>query len=388
MKQAVRIADDVLAELRVRWEDCADVAGWLGLKGQGRRFFCPSCQGTGGKDPDLSTPAGGGWRCFKCGAHGGPFDLVMLSRGIGFPDAVAWLRSLAGTSPPPPPRPHQPQEEQGQGFDAQAAWRELACGDPEQAVEWLEQRGIPAALVESGFGLLSGPGLEALERHAPRESLPRGFLEEHLRSAIVTPLRSAETGAVGAIHVRAFDGERRTIGKLSDPDGAPRLYGFAGATLRAGVLVLVEGMADTLAGEALLLHDASAVVVGASSAHELVKVARWLAEKPQGPRVIVVRHLDGEGLERDGVGQQKAQEAVRILGARASHFMWPTFLRALDARGFDASASLAKGFDLADALKLARAAGVSFDGVRDALREAVGLKQQQTTGGRDGEQVW
>ena len=126
MKQAVRIADDVLAELRVRWEDCADVAGWLGLKGQGRRFFCPSCQGTGGKDPDLSTPAGGGWRCFKCGAHGGPFDLVMLSRGIGFPDAVAWLRSLAGTSPPPPPRPHQPQEEQGQGFDAQAAWRELA----------------------------------------------------------------------------------------------------------------------------------------------------------------------------------------------------------------------------------------------------------------------
>jgi len=69
------------------------VAEALGLQRRGRRFFCPACQPEGGKSPDLSTTADG-FTCFKCGAAGDVFRLVMMAGGMEFPAAVAWLEDL------------------------------------------------------------------------------------------------------------------------------------------------------------------------------------------------------------------------------------------------------------------------------------------------------
>lgn len=52
--------------------------------------------------------AKGFYHCFGCGAHGGVIDFVMLTEGLDFAKAMAWLlggAEPANGSPPPKPRP-------------------------------------------------------------------------------------------------------------------------------------------------------------------------------------------------------------------------------------------------------------------------------------------
>jgi DNA primase len=66
------------------------LASALGLKGRGRRYFCPACQAAGGRTPDLA-PSAKGFICHKCGAKGDLVALVQLALGCDFPAALDWL---------------------------------------------------------------------------------------------------------------------------------------------------------------------------------------------------------------------------------------------------------------------------------------------------------
>jgi len=75
------------------------VAAALGLQGRGSRFFCPSCQPSGGKTPDLSV-RDKGFTCHKCGLKGDLLKLVEVALDIDFPSAVAWLERETGIPSP------------------------------------------------------------------------------------------------------------------------------------------------------------------------------------------------------------------------------------------------------------------------------------------------
>jgi len=79
--------------------DPGRVAVALGLRGKGRRFFCPSCQADGGKTPDLSVNAKG-FNCFKCGLKGDLLKLIQVAGRLDFPAAVAWLEHETGIRAP------------------------------------------------------------------------------------------------------------------------------------------------------------------------------------------------------------------------------------------------------------------------------------------------
>jgi len=79
--------------------DPGRVAVALGLRGKGRRFFCPSCQADGGKTPDLSVHAKG-FNCFKCGLKGDLLKLIEVAGRLDFPKAVAWLERETGIRAP------------------------------------------------------------------------------------------------------------------------------------------------------------------------------------------------------------------------------------------------------------------------------------------------
>jgi len=71
------------------------VAVALGLQGRGSRFFCPSCQPSGGKTPDLAV-RDKGFICHKCGLKGDILTLVQEAGKMDFPSAVAWLEKETG----------------------------------------------------------------------------------------------------------------------------------------------------------------------------------------------------------------------------------------------------------------------------------------------------
>jgi DNA primase len=75
------------------------VAVALGLHGRGSRFFCPSCQSSGGKTPDLSVRVEG-FTCHKCGLKGDILKLIEVALNMDFPSAVAWLEKETGIPSP------------------------------------------------------------------------------------------------------------------------------------------------------------------------------------------------------------------------------------------------------------------------------------------------
>lgn len=402
---------EVLEVLRLRNLDCVSLAARLGLRqkpgSNARRWFCPACQTDESKTPDLHTPKlsdkAGGWKCHKCNRKGGPFELVALVRGFnvkgaGFVAAARELARLEGLEA-------ELEGEKELSEDARksehpeiresrlapgaliAAWGAMRGG---AAGAWLEeQRGIPPRLVESGFGTIDKATAEGLpwpldtDGHPYREHAVRTVSR---RPCIAAPLRSAATNDVEAIHVRELEGPspyRGTISKKRDEDGTPRGYGWAGAALRAELLLLTEGMADTFATEAALLDDVGAVVVGAIDKGELETWARWLASRVSADaRVVLLRQLDGKAPGELGGGQLEAKKAHSILsaaGRRVEHFSWGKFARELFARGLDIGPRRAFALDVADVARLA--CHVSPDGFRvtfrPALRAALGLPLEE-----------
>lgn len=390
---------EIAATIRARLgSDCDPVASSLGLDpGQPqkkRRWRCPSAHCAEKTEPTLSTPARpGGWVCHRCGEKGDVFALVGLAQGFRLPlrgrdfvDVLAWLAPHAGvTMPEAPsgpsplrapvivaPKPSAPAPERPTPSAVAAAWDALKARQTvdSAAARWLDGRGIPAHLTRSGFATLDRDTASALA-----DAPAAGWLAHNVGGAIVAPLRSMRTGEVAALQGRVFvvsdpDFKRRTIGKLKDPDDAPRVFGDVAALASARVVVIVEGLADTWAGEALTAGADGVVVIGADSAGALPAVA----ERVGASRVVVVRHLDRPDVvegDKQGVGQKKAREAERVLGRRGVRFHWPDFRRALFALGVETRPA-PPGFDLAAALELARRASADFAAVQRAFLSAIG----------------
>lgn len=127
--------------------DIVDVVGeFLTLKKKGTRYsaLCPF-HGDRHEGNFVVYPAGNCYKCFACGAKGGPVDFVMQYEGKSFAEAIRWLGQRYGILDgdthytPPPPRPaipqlptlHLPQHLVGRSADV--------SGDP--LVAWL--RSLP-----------------------------------------------------------------------------------------------------------------------------------------------------------------------------------------------------------------------------------------------------
>ena len=102
--------------------DPGRVAADLGLRGRGRRFFCPLCQPDGGKTPDLSV-TDKGFVCFKCGQKGDLLKLVEVAGKKDFLSAVAWLESLTGIRPAARPRGGYRDKGKVRQRDPGASWK-------------------------------------------------------------------------------------------------------------------------------------------------------------------------------------------------------------------------------------------------------------------------
>lgn len=409
-RQAAR--DEVLE--RLRRLEVRRVAAALGLNLRGGRGVCPVCHGGQGREVTFSAPSRGGWRCHRasCNAKGDALELVRQVLGLDFAAAVLWLAEREGldasawqTGPqatggaasahkaaraplpplPPPPPPSPAAWAEGA---AAATWERLEGRQVDGAARYLEGRGIPPALVRSGFAFLDAGAVElvlaglspawldeapdpARPGVARRQTVPR-WLRRHQGAALVVPLRSAATGRVEALHVRAFkprgpSDKRRALGKLKDDDGTPRGYGLAGDAQGAAVLVLVEGMADTLAAEAMVRDVPGAVVVGADSAGALETWAAWLAQHRPAGRVVVVCQVDARNAGQKAA--RAAREALQRGRVPCPAFDWLELVRGIRSRGVGLD-ELARreGFDLADVLAFA-----PFAAARDAFRQVLGL---------------
>ncbi len=66
------------------------VAADLGLRGQGKHYFCPGCQPTGEGAPEMVIKSGQ-FNCFRCGAQGDVVGLVKLARNCDLQAAIDWL---------------------------------------------------------------------------------------------------------------------------------------------------------------------------------------------------------------------------------------------------------------------------------------------------------
>lgn len=66
------------------------VAADLGLRGEGKHYFCPGCQAAGEGRPEMVIK-GGQFHCFRCGAEGDVVGLVKLARGCDLNSAIEWL---------------------------------------------------------------------------------------------------------------------------------------------------------------------------------------------------------------------------------------------------------------------------------------------------------
>lgn len=129
----------------------------LGMNKKGKRYFCPLCQPQGGKTPDLQIYSNG-FKCFKCGASGDVYSLLMDMGGMTFTEAVEALenetRIFAGdnserykqTTPQqqkPEPKPEKSQEA------VEALNRFVAmCEPPVKAMIFFERRRISAETVK------------------------------------------------------------------------------------------------------------------------------------------------------------------------------------------------------------------------------------------------
>ena len=86
--------DDIKARVSGR-----DVASAFGATGRGKRIFCPICQPSGGKTPDLDI-FDGGWKCYKCGKGGDVIDLVVLLGRMSKAEAIRWIEQRTGIRTP------------------------------------------------------------------------------------------------------------------------------------------------------------------------------------------------------------------------------------------------------------------------------------------------
>lgn len=108
---------DRLTLQRLRDLPIEQVAERVGLHVERHKSLCPFHDD---HRPSLTFHARSNtFRCFSCGARGGPIDLVMRRLGMSFPEACRWLDGGVRIDPLPLPRPRTREEEEAhKPFDA------------------------------------------------------------------------------------------------------------------------------------------------------------------------------------------------------------------------------------------------------------------------------
>ena len=215
----------------------------------------------------------GFYHCFGCGAHGGAFDFVMQTEGLGFPEAVERLAGEAGLAlPARDPRAAERAKRDQTLYpvlESAAEWFEaqLAQAGGTAARQYLEARGVSEATVGT-FRL----GFAPERRTALKEAMvARGFDEARLieagllikpeqggasfdrfRDRLMFPITDRK-GRVVAFGGRAL-GEAKAK-YLNSPETplfhkGSVLYGLAlaaPAVRESGTVVIVEGYMDVIA---------------------------------------------------------------------------------------------------------------------------------------------
>lgn len=431
MTAAPRIADATLDAIKSRVDVVAIVGRYVELHGVGNDQvgLCPFHTE---RTPSFTvTPSKGLWHCFGCDASGDVVSFLERIEHKSFLQVIKELAVEAGVDiheAPPTPRPPTATPPAREAWapsiatpvdrwrtiytpgDAHQTWARLsaplapchacaACVDgvgdcveirPDNAARtWLaEARKIPfAARLESGIVTAASWNLSAWpqvivdeEKGTTARQWVAGLMRANGLAAAV-PLRDAVTGMEDGLRLRFLtpkdDKWKKPINikGLSShaADGTPRGYGFAGASLRSPLLVLCEGMVDTLTAEALEGGRPDITAVGAADEGELRR--RWaphLSHRKHGA-VVILAHLDRPADDKhatptaDGSGQNAAREARAALvaaGVTASVFRWGTFLQCLTQAGVPGSVVEHDIKDLNDAARVCDANGVAWDTLR------------------------
>lgn len=105
---------DRLTLQRLRDLPIEQVAERVGLRVERHKSLCPFHDD---HRPSLTFHARSNtFRCFSCGARGGPIDLVMRRLAMSFPEACRWLDGGVRIDPLPLSRPRPSEEEEGGAY--------------------------------------------------------------------------------------------------------------------------------------------------------------------------------------------------------------------------------------------------------------------------------
>lgn len=350
-------------------------------------------------------PDKGAWRDIKTGDGGNAQEFASVALGLNLRGMLeqygrstprpAQPTSIIQVLPPPPaPADAWTDELVRLTWEAHVDRYHVRSDDAETALDelapmrvWLHQtRGIPpTARLESGI----------LPAHA--ELFPAGVMVDSVRKgrvsiqtwvadvlaglgpAVLVPMRCANTNRVNGLVLRfmqprPFKPGEKPVKSLTvkgirrDPSAPPQAFGWAGASVRADQLLVVEGAPDLWAVEALA--PAGTVVVGVNGVWGLASNgtpgpwATWLAQNRTGKTVLVPQS------DRSGTSQNACAVAAKEMvsrGAPVAVFRFSAWAAELDAAG----AEMADVKDAADATKAAAAAGVPWEFVRGSFGRAL-----------------
>jgi len=297
------------------------IATGFGLRGHGRRFFCPKCQPEGGKTPDLDV-FDKGFRCYKCGLTGDVIDLVALASGMSRGDAIRWMENRSGIHRPGRPtrtsdqrpivdsgpsvkaaRPVQRMPVTKQMAEAATdrcydAFLREWCGHLEgtAGAEYLLRRGIdPVVADDSGIRFLSDPGpyyrsLDPDRVKAAGLSSIYVFVKQRL-SALVFPYLSG--GRSVFLKFRSLlsktEADQLQIPRFVNTSGVVPCLWNHDAIREADRVLICEGEIDALS--AICAGHPAVAVPGAKNWKD-----SWVADF-DGKDVVLVMDADAAGRE-------------------------------------------------------------------------------------------
>jgi DNA primase len=238
-------------------------------KGKG---FVGNCPWHRDKEPSLSVDREKGlYHCFGCGESGDAFSLVEKMKGVGFREALEYLKGYAGGTPSNgkkaktaarPPAIGAPAAPAAVALphildDVAARYASELVSHPE-ARSYLATRGLdrPEPLIAFKLGYCPGNLAGSLSEAQKQELLRLGILKasggEHFKGCIVFPLFDE------ADHVAGFYGRRTLPGQgpshLYLPGPHRGLFNRDAAKAYRDSLILTESIIDALSLIALGIH--------------------------------------------------------------------------------------------------------------------------------------
>jgi DNA primase len=316
----VSLSPAFLDELRARTLLSALVGKTVKLTRAGRewRACCPF--------HDEKTPsfyvndAKGFYHCFGCSAHGDAIRWMTDQRGLPFMDAVKELANAASMEvPAPDPREAQRQERAAGLHDAMAAaeaWftEQLNGVEGGEARAYLKKRGISPELAQKfGIGLAPdsrGRLRSALSKFGDPMLIECGLLiavddkepYDRFRGRLMIPIRDPRGRTIGFGGRILGKGEPKYLNSPDTPlfDKGRTLWNLdkaAGASRKAGRLIVVEGYMDAIALAGAGIEEVVAPNGTALTEHQIERLWRLID--------VPVVCFDG-----DSAGQKAAARAA------------------------------------------------------------------------------